>query len=189
MIKKIILGALALIVIVVVVFCAVAAMQSDELTVTRTATFNAAPDRVFEHVNDFHKWGAWSPWAKLDPAMKTTYSGPASGVGSSYAWVGNSDVGEGKMTITGSKPGAEVAIDLDFIKPFESKNITVFTLKPDGGKTTVTWKMSGKKNFISKAMCLVMDMDKMIGTDFEKGFAQMKPIVEAASASATTENK
>ena len=178
MIKKIILGTLALIVIAVAGFCVVAAMQSDDLTVTRTATFNAPPERIFEQVNDFHKWEAWSPWAKLDPAMKTTYSGPESGVGSSYAWTGNSEVGEGKMTISGSKPAEEVAIDLNFIKPFEANNVTTFAFKPDGDKTTVTWKMSGKKNFITKSMCLVIDMDKMIGADFEKGLAQMKPVVE-----------
>ncbi len=110
--------------------------------------------------------------------MKTTYSGAPSGVGSSYAWVGNSDVGEGKMTITASKPSEQIAIDLDFIQPFAAKNVTVFTFKPDGGKTTVNWKMSGPKNIVMKAFGLVMDMDKMIGADFEKGLAQLKPVVE-----------
>lgn len=178
MLKKAILGILALFVVVVVVFCVVVAMQPEDYKVTRSATFNAPPERVFEQFNDFHKWDAWSPWAKLDPAMKTTYSGPANGTGSSYAWVGNGDVGEGKMTITESHPNEHIKIDLDFIKPFESKNLTDLTFKPEGGKTTVTWTMTGKKNFVAKAFSMAMDMDKMIGGDFEKGLAQMKPIVE-----------
>ncbi|MFT3743345.1 MAG: SRPBCC family protein [Pyrinomonadaceae bacterium] len=179
MIKKAILGILALIVLVVVVFCVVVAMQPTDFKVTRSATFNAPAATVFEQVNDFHKWEAWSPWAKIDPAMKVTYSGPPSGVGCSYAWVGNSDVGEGKMAITQSHPSEHIAIDLEFIKPFPAKNITEFTFKPNGDKTDVTWNMAGKNNFLMKAMCLVVDMDKMIGADFEKGLAQMKPIVEA----------
>ncbi|MFM9904504.1 MAG: SRPBCC family protein [Pyrinomonadaceae bacterium] len=179
MLKKAILGILVLLVIAVAALIGVVAMQPDEFSVIRDATFNAPPERIFEQVNDFHKWQAWSPWAKIDPAMKTTYSGPATGVGSSYAWTGNSEVGEGKMTISESKPNEQIKIDLDFIKPFEAKNVTSFTFKPDGGKTTVTWKMSGKKNFMMKAFGMVMDMDKVVGGDFEKGLAQLKPVVES----------
>ena len=178
MIKKAILGILALIVLVVVVFCVVVAMQPSDFKVSRSFTFSAPAAVVFEQVNDFHKWDAWSPWAKIDPAMKVTYAGPPSGVGSSYAWVGNSDVGEGKMAITQSHPSEHIAIDLDFIKPFAAKNVTEFTFKPNGDKTDVTWTMTGKNNFLMKAMSLAMNMDKMIGADFEKGLAQMKPLVE-----------
>ena len=180
MLKKMILGILALIVVIAVVLGAVIAMQPEDYKVTRSATYNAPAEKIFEQVNDFRKWDAWSPWAKIDPAMKTTYSGPVSGVGSSYAWIGNSEVGEGKMTISESRPSDFVKIDLDFIQPFASKNVTEFTIKPDGGKTNVTWTMKGKNNLMSKAFGLVMSMDKMIGGDFEKGLAQMKPIVEAA---------
>lgn len=179
MIKKLILGVLALIVAVVVIFCVVVAMQSEDLSITRVASFNAPPEKVFEQINDFHKWEAWSPWAKMDPNMKLTYSGPQSGVGAGYAWVGNDQVGEGKMTITESKPNEHIKIDLEFIKPFASKNPTDFTIKQNGERSDLTWTMNSKKNFLMKAMCLVVDMDKMIGADFEKGLAQMKPIVEA----------
>jgi hypothetical protein len=112
--------------------------------------------------------------------MKTTYSGPESGQGASYAWVGNDDVGEGKMTIAESHPGQHVKIDLEFIKPFAAKNVTEFMFKPAGDTTEVTWSMSGKNGFMGKAMCLVMSMDKMVGGDFEKGLAQMKNVVETS---------
>ena len=180
MIKKVIFGLLAVLVAVIVVFCVVVAMQPEDFKITRSATCNAPPDKVFEQVNDFHKWEAWSPWAKLDPTMKTTYSGAASGNGASYSWVGNSDVGEGKMTITDSRPSDSVKIDLEFLKPFAAKNVTEFTFKPDGDKTTVTWAMTGKNNFMAKGFSLVMNMDKLVGGDFEKGLTQMKTVVESA---------
>lgn len=180
MIKKAILGILALIVVVVVGFCIVVAMQPADFKIERSAVFNAPPELAFQQVNDFHKWDAWSPWAKLDPAMKTTYSGPAAGVGSTYVWTGNDQVGEGKMAITASHPSEHVAIDLEFIKPFAARNITEFTFKPGVGKTDVTWTMTGHNNFMAKAFGLVMNMDKLVGGDFEKGLAQLKTVVEAS---------
>lgn len=180
MVKKVILGILTLILVVLVVISVAIAMQSEDLKVIRSATMNANPAQVFEQVNDFHKWDAWSPWVKIDPNMKATFSGPASGTDASYSWAGNDDVGEGKMVIRASHPTEHIAIDLEFIKPFAAKNVSEFTFKPDGVKTNVTWTMTGKKNFIMKGFCLVMDMDKMVGADFEKGLAQMKTVVEAA---------
>lgn len=180
MIKKAILAIFVVLVLVVVVFCVVVALQPEDFKITRTATTNASPDKVFEQINDFHKWEAWSPWANLDPAMKTTYSGAASGTGSSYSWVGNDQVGEGRMTMTASHPNDNVKIDLEFIKPFAAKNLTEFTLKPEGDKTNVTWTMTGKNNFPAKAFSLIMNMDKVVGGDFEKGLAQMKTVVELA---------
>ena len=182
MIKKLILGVLALAVLAVVVFCVVVAMQPADFKIARSATFNAPPEKVFEQVNDFHKWEAWSPWAKIDPNMKTTYSGATSGKGAGYAWIGNDEVGEGKMTITESRPTDMVKIDLEFIKPFAAKNVTEFNIKPNGDKSDVTWTMTGTNNFIMKAFGLVMNMDKLVGGDFEKGLAQLKPIVEAPAA-------
>lgn len=181
MIKKLILGGLALIVIVFVAFCVVVAMQPADLKIMRAATFSAPPAAVFEQVNDFHKWDAWSPWAKIDPTMKVTHSGSPSGTGAAYAWTGTGEAGEGKMTIKESHPTEHIGIDLEFIKPFPANNVIDFTFKPNGDKTDVTWTMTGKKDFVMKAFCLVMDMDKMIGADFEKGLAQLKPIVESAA--------
>jgi hypothetical protein len=177
---KIVLGVFVIILVLVAGVCGYIATRPAEYTVTRSATFAAQPEVVFAQVNDFHKWDAWSPWAKIDPAMKITYSGPQSGKGASYAWIGNGDVGEGQMTIIDSKPTEAVKIDLQFLKPFAASCITDFDIKPSGDKTTVTWTMKGQNNFIAKAFTMFMDMDQMIGADFEKGLAQMKPVVESA---------
>jgi hypothetical protein len=177
MLKKILIGIAA----VIVLFLVIVAMQPAQYRVSRTATMPAPPAVVFDHVNDLHKWDAWSPWAKLDPAMKTTFEGPQSGPGASYSWVGNSKVGEGKMSITDSKANESVRLKLEFIKPFASTAMTDFTFKPEGDQTSVTWSMSGDKSFMSKAVCLFMNMDKMVGGDFEKGLAGLKSVVQVAA--------
>lgn len=179
MFKKAILAILFAIIATVIVFCVVVQMQPEDFKITRTASIAATPDKVFAQINDFHKWDAWSPWAKLDPNMKTTYSGPDSGAGASYSWTGNDQVGDGKMTITESHPSEHIKIDLEFIKPFAAKNVTEFMIKANGDRSDVTWTMTGKNNFIAKAFNLMMDMDKLVGGDFEKGLSQMKTIVEA----------
>ena len=181
MLKRIIVGVIIAIAVLIGGLVMVVATQPEEFKVARITTIKAPPENVFKHVNDFHQWDAWSPWAKLDPNMKTTFSGADAGQGAAYAWVGNDDVGEGKMTIAESHPSSHVKIDLEFIKPFAAQNVTEFMLKPDGDTTEVTWTMHGKNGFIGKAMCLVMDMDKMVGGDFEKGLAQMKTVIESAS--------
>lgn len=186
MIKKLILGVLGLIILAVVVFCVVVMMQPNQFKVTRSATFNATPDAAFAQVNDFQKWGAWSPWEKLDPNMKKMVSTPSYGKGAFYQWTGNDKVGEGKMTIADSKPNESVKIDLEFIKPFAQKSVTDFTFAPQGDKTIVTWTMSGDNNFMSKAFGMFMNMDKMIGDDFERGLAQMKTVAESAPKPETT---
>lgn len=163
---------------IVAVFLIAAAFQSPDFKITRSAVIAAPPATVFEQVNDYHKWQAWSPWAKMDPSMKQTFEGPAAGTGASYAWVGNSKVGEGRMTITESEPAKRVAMRLEFLKPFAATNTAEFTLAPEGNGTRLTWTMTGKKNYMSKAMCMVMNMDKMVGADFEKGLGNLKEIVE-----------
>src|ERR1700730_1714561 len=159
MIKKILIG-LGVVVLVLVVFIA---LQSSTYRVERSATINAPAPVVFAQVNDFHKWNAWSPWAKIDPAMKQTFEGAPAGVGASYTWTGNKEVGEGRMTITDSHPSDLIKIKLEFIRPFAATNATDFTFKPQGNQTAVTWTMSGDNNFIGKAFGLFMNMDKMIG--------------------------
>ncbi len=179
--KKILLGALVVIVLIVLIFCVVVAMQPATYHVERSATINAPASVVFEQVNDFHKWNAWSPWSKLDPAMKTSFEGAPAGTGAIYSWNGNDQVGEGRMTITESRPSEQIKIKLDFIKPFAATSATVFSFKPQGNQTAVTWTMDGNNNFVGKAASLFMNMDKMVGTDFEKGLAQMKTIAEGAA--------
>jgi len=175
LLKKILIG----FVVVVLVFVGIVALQPNEFKVTRSATMGAPAATVFDQVNDFHKWEAWSPWEKLDPSMKRTFEGSSSGNGAIYSWVGNDKVGEGKMTLTESKPGELIKIRLDFVKPFEDTCNVEFAFKPEGDKTSVTWSMAGQNNFMKKAICMFMNMDKMVGGDFEKGLAQMKAVAEA----------
>jgi hypothetical protein len=174
MLKKILLG----LVVAVVALAGFIATRPSTYSVQRTATIQASPDIAFALVNDFHQWGEWSPWDKMDPGMKRTHEGAASGVGAKYSWIGNDDVGEGRMTIEESKPSELVRIKLEFIKPFESTSSTSFSFKPEGETVSVTWKMEGTNNFVGKAFSAFMDMDAMIGKDFEKGLAAMKTLAE-----------
>ena len=174
MLKKIlIVFAIALAVVLLL-----AAMKPDTFRVERSASIKAPPEKIFPLIDDFHRWPAWSPWEKKDPAMKRTHSGAPAGKGAVYAWDGNKDVGKGRMEILESNPASKVAIKLDFIEPFEGHNTATFTLKPEGGATNVTWVMDGPAPFISKLMQVFMNFDKMIGKDFEEGLANMKAAAE-----------
>jgi len=166
--------------VIVIVFVVIVALQPSEFRVARSTTISAPPAAVFAQVNDFHKWEAWNPWGKIDPAMKQAYEGAPAGIGAIYTWTGNKEVGEGRMTITESRPSELIRITLEFFKPFAATNTAEFTFKPEGNQTAVTWSMFGEKNFMAKAIHLFMSMDKMIGGQFEKGLADMKSIVEAA---------
>lgn len=143
MLKRVLVVLAAMILIRVVVI----ALQPSTYRVTRSATSAAAPGAVFPLVNGFHNWNAWSPWARLDPAMKTTHGGPAAGTGATYAWSGNSQAGQGRMEVTESRAGEWIRIKLDFIKPFESTSDTSFAFKHGPSGTTVTWTMSGANTF------------------------------------------
>jgi hypothetical protein len=175
MLKRILIALVALI----IVFVAVVAMQPDEFKVERTATIAAEPAAVFEQVNDFHNWEAWSPWAKLDPDAKVSFEGAPAGTGSVFKWSGNDQVGEGSMMMTESLPNQVLMVKTRMVKPMEMRSETQFSLKPNGAGTDVTWTMSGQHNFISKAMCLVMNGTKMLGGEMGKGLAEMKKVVEA----------
>jgi hypothetical protein len=185
MIKKILIGVAA----AIVLFLIVVAFQPGEFRVERSTSIHAPASVVFSQVNDFHKWEAWSPWAKMDPAAKNTFDGPASGKGAMFSWAGNDKVGEGSMTILDSTPDSLIRIKLEFIKPFPGISTTEYTFKQEGENTAVKWAMFGPKNFISKAFCMFMDMDKMVGGDFEKGLAQMKTVGEAEAAASGKEAK
>ncbi len=179
MLIKILLGLLA----IFVIFLIVAAMQPADFRITRSATIAAPASAVFAQINDFHKWNDWSPWAKMDPNAKNTFEGPESGVGAGFSWEGNNEVGAGRMTITDVKPNELVQLRLEFTKPFAATNTTVFSLKPQGNGTEVTWTMSGTNGFMGKAMGLIMNCDKMVGGQFEKGFDNLKKVVEKPVAS------
>jgi hypothetical protein len=174
---KIILIALA---VIIVVLAIVIAIQPGDFRVARSATMSAPPQVIFAQVDDLRKWEAWNPWQKVDPAMKLTFAGPPAGPGASYSWAGDKNVGEGRLTITESRPNDLVRIKLEFMKPFAATNIATFTFKPKGNQTAVTWSMEGKNNYFAKALHLVMNMDRMVGGEFEKGLADMKKVAEAA---------
>ncbi len=180
MLTKILIG----VAILIVVFVIVVATRPSRFSITRSAQIAAPPPVVFEQVNDFHKWSAWSPWEHKDPAMKRTFEGPAAGRGAVYKWAGNKEVGEGGMTITESRPSDLIRIRLEFLKPFAATNTTEFTFKPQGQATNVVWTMTGTNNFMGKLFCMFMDMDKMVGGDFEKGLAGMTKVAESQVAPA-----
>lgn len=178
MFKKVALSLLAVLGVAVVVVLIVASTRPNDFTVQRSASIRAPADRLLPIIADFRQWPAWSPWEQIDPNMKRTYSGAASGVGSVYEWNGSSDVGRGRMEVREVVPASKVGIQLDFIQPFEAHNVTEFTLVPKGDATDVTWVMRGPSPFVSKVMGVFVSMDQMIGKDFEKGLAQMKAAAE-----------
>jgi hypothetical protein len=162
----------------------VVAMQPDSYRVTRSATIAAPPAVVFPLVDNLRRWETWSPWAKLDPACKNSFSGPEAGVGAIFDWSGNDQVGEGRMTVTESRPHELVRLALEFFKPFPGTSTTEFTFAPADAGTRVTWTMSGEKDYLSKAMCMFMDMDRIVGGQFDQGLAAMKQQAESAGAPA-----
>jgi uncharacterized protein YndB with AHSA1/START domain len=174
MVKKIALG----LVVVVLALLAFAATRPDTFRVQRSTTIKAPPAKVFALLNDFQKFGAWSPWEKLDPTMKRTFSGPASGPGSVYGWDGNDAVGVGRMEILQAVPDNKVVIKLDFLKPFEAHNTTEHTLQSRGDQTTVTWAMYGPHPYLMRVIGLFVSMDSMVGKDFEQGLANLKRVAE-----------
>jgi hypothetical protein len=174
---KIIKIALIVVAVAVAGVLAFATTKPDSFSVQRSTSIKAPPEKISSVLSDFHAWGAWSPWEKVDPKMKRTYSGEPKGKGAKYAWAGNGEVGEGSMTITEAQP-SRVALDLDFVKPFEGHNKVVFTLAPKGDATEVTWTMNGPSPYITKVIQVFCDMDGMIGKQFEAGLADLKATTE-----------
>jgi polyketide cyclase/dehydrase/lipid transport protein len=169
--------ALALVVLIGALL-AYAATRPDSMHIERAAHIEAPPGKIFPLINDFRSWTAWSPYEKLDPAMKKAYSGAATGKGAVYEWEGNRQAGKGRMEITDTSSPTRVTIKLDFMKPFEGHNVATFALVPDGPFTTVTWTMDGPTAYAAKVMGIFMNMDRMIGKDFETGLASLKAVAE-----------
>jgi hypothetical protein len=178
--KRILLAILVLL----LAFAGYVATRPGTFRISRAILVPAAPAEVFPRLSDFRRWEAWSPWAKLDPAMAVDYGGPPLGVGATYHWKGNDKVGEGRMTVVDARPGELVAIQLDFIKPWESRTRTEFRLGPEAGGTRVSWAMSGENDFVGKAFATFVSMDKAIGPDFEKGLAALRAVAEEESVRA-----
>ena len=169
---------LIVVIVLIVAVLIFAATKPDSFQVQRTAIIKAPPEKIFPLIDDFQKWGSWSPYENKDPAMKRTRSGSVNGKGAVYEWDGDKNVGKGRMEITQSSPTSKIVIQLDFFKPFEAHNLAEFTLEPQGDATKVTWAMHGPAPFISKVMQVFMNFDNMIGKDFEAGLANLKAVAE-----------
>lgn len=182
MIKKILLGLAAMIVLILIV----AAFQSSDFRVKRSAKLSASPMALFAHVNDHHKFALWNPWMKLDPNVKNTYAGPDAGVGAACSWEGDSNVGAGTSTIIESKPGELVRFRMDWRKPMEGTSTVDFTFQPQGNETLVTWEMYGPRNYMGKLVSLFIDCDKMCGDQFEKGLTNLGEAASKTPAVNTT---
>jgi uncharacterized protein YndB with AHSA1/START domain len=179
---KIVLGIILVLAVLVGAVAGYVATKPDDYRITRSATFDAPPETVFEQINDFRNWEHWSPWAKLDPNAKNTFEGPDTGEGAVFRWNGNDEVGEGALTITEVKPHEKIQMRIEFTRPMQDESIIEFTFEPKGEQTVVNWSMIGRyPNFFGKMFCTLMNMDKMIGDDFEKGLASMKSVVEKKS--------
>jgi hypothetical protein len=159
------------------VLLVLAAMKPDTFRVARSTTIKATPETIFPLIADMHRFNTWNPYERKDPNLKGTYSGPASGKGAAYAWE-SKEVGTGSMEITDTAPPSKVAIRLDFVKPFEAHNNVDFTLVPKGDATEVTWAMAGPVPYVGKVMHVIINMDRMVGDDFEAGLANLKALAE-----------
>jgi uncharacterized protein YndB with AHSA1/START domain len=175
MLKKI----LVVVALAIAAVLAYAATRPDSFRIERSASIKAPPEKVFAAINDFRRWTAWSPWEKLDPQLKRSYSGAGSGKGAAYAWEGDGKVGAGRMEVMESAAPSKIVIKLDFIKPFEGHNTAEFTLLPDSGGTRISWAMFGPSPYLSKVMGMFFSMDSMIGGYFEQGLANLKAISES----------
>ena len=162
----------------ILIVLGLASAKPDTFSVRRSAIVQAPAEEIFLLVNNFHEWAKWSPWEKRDPAMKRDYSGAESGNGAVYAWDGNKNVGSGRMEILDASSPSKIAIKLDFFKPFEGHNMAEFTFVPEAAATNVIWVMHGPSSFVSKVMQVFMNLDKMIGRDFEAGLANLKTLTE-----------
>ncbi len=179
MLLDILLGVAVVLAVLFAILFVVVARRPGEFRIERSATFAAPPERVFEQVNDLHRWQGWSTWAKLDPNAVETHEGAPSGTGAVMSWNGNKQVGAGRMTILESRPHELIRMKLEFLRPMRATNATEFTFWPENGGTSLRWAMTGTNGFVGKAFCMMVNMDKLVGGDFEKGLANLRAIVEA----------
>ncbi|OGG99070.1 MAG: polyketide cyclase [Candidatus Lambdaproteobacteria bacterium RIFOXYD1_FULL_56_27] len=170
------LPALALLIAVPLAY---AATKPNFFLVERRVWMAAPADQIFGLLNDFRQWEQWTPYDK-DPQMVRTYGETTAGVGATYGWSGNKNVGAGRMTLTKSQAPTQLSIELQFFKPFAATNLAEFTLKPQEAGTLVTWALSGKSTYTYKVMGLLLNMDKMVGGDFEIGLSRLKTLAEQA---------
>ncbi len=172
------LSAIVFIAILVFAIWLTGFLRPNLFSLTRSLDMGAPPEKIFAQLNDFKNWKAWSPWEKMDPAMQRSHSGAPSGKGAKYAWNGNKKVGEGNMQITKSVAPSSIMLDLNFLKPMKASNITEFKITPRGAGSEVHWEMRGPSTVVMRIFHAVMDMDAMVGKDFEQGLRNLKSVVE-----------
>jgi hypothetical protein len=160
-----------------------ASTRPDSFRIERSITIQSTPGKIFPLINNFHQWESWSPWEKIDPQIKRTYSGAPEAKGAIYEWSGNKNIGQGRMEITESVPPSKIIIKLDFITPFEAHNTVEFLLTIQGNSTLVTQAMYGPSPFVSKLMGLFFSMEKMVGGKYEEGLANLKRMAEREASS------
>jgi uncharacterized protein YndB with AHSA1/START domain len=175
---SILTGLAILVALAIVVVLVLAALKPETFQVRRAIAIDAPPERIYPLIADFRAWDAWSPWEKKDPNLKRSFSGPETGLGARYAWVGDRNVGEGSMEIAEAQAPNRVGLKLDFLKPFKASNDVVFALQPQGRTTDVSWTMTGAVPFLAKIIHVFIDMDKMCGRDFEAGLQALKAQAE-----------
>ncbi len=178
LIKLTLLSIVGLLIVVIVILLVYASTKPNDFRYERSIVIQAPPEKVYPLISDFHTWAQWSPWEKIDPSMKKTYSGPANGIGTVYEWEGNKDIGKGRMEIRDANSPSKIVIKLDFLAPFEAHNTAEFTLVKSGDSTQVTWVMFGKNIFFSKIMGIFLNMEAMIGKQFETGLINLKRLGE-----------
>jgi hypothetical protein len=175
---KITVIVLGIVVLAAAVVLIVAATKPDTFRLQRSTEIKASPDKIYPLIADFRRWTAWSPYEHRDPALRRTYSGAPGGKGAIYAWEGNKDVGAGRMEMTAATESSEIVLDLDFSRPFVAHNVVTFSLVPRNDTTTVTWAMQGPVPFFAKVIHVFINMDKMVGGDFDTGLANLKAVAE-----------
>lgn len=177
MLKYLLIAVLVLVAIVSAILI-YASTKPDHVRFERSILIDAAPEEIYPLIEDFHAWPAWSPYENRDPDMQRTYSGAEKGEGAAYAWQGNSNVGSGHMEIVETDEPSKIVIALYFTAPMKAENTAIFTLVPEEDATRVTWAMEGEANLLSKTVSIFIDMDKMVGSDFEAGLAKLKAVAE-----------
>jgi hypothetical protein len=166
-----------------------AATQPDMFRVIRSTLIAAPLEKIFPLINDLRAQSAWSPFEK-DPNMKRAYSGPPAGKGAVCEWDGNRQVGAGRIAITDSVAPVRVSLLLDMSRPFAAHNTVDFVLEPKSNGTNitqVTWAMQGRQPFMAKVMSMIVNCDKMVGSQFEEGLAKLKALVEGQATHVAAE--
>jgi len=169
--------------IVVLIVLGIAATRSPIMRVERYATIPAPAEKIFPLINNLREWQAWSPWERLDPALKRKYGGAEAGKGATYEWEGNKQAGKGRMQVVESVEPRSIVLDLHFLKPWESRGRIEFLLRPTEAGTEVVWTMESPRTFMTKLVCVFINMERMVGRDFESGLARLREVVTGASQS------